>query len=808
MSNGFNWTAALAGAALVPAAAYGVAGLRPVAVPADLPSPEEAARRAARRRRQNQQAVGYVAGGAALAAAALAASGVLRQSRSMQSGAYGGAIGAGLLALALLATLPSAPAEIPFTPPRPGPEPEPAPGPTAPAFVIQNATLYAQPNVGSAPLRPLPRGARVEVESAASPGWVYAYYAPTGLAPAEGYLRIEDISATAPTLMQQASTGQALPGQALPPPFFSEDADWVAVTPGEVRPPEVEEAKRKLEGAYRSSASIAIRNALAEQYRLARVRAGLPEQETFPVTGPARCVSPEGCPLFAAPDGQNRIGTISATERGAFIGDVRGQWAHVQVLMTPIPEELPTLAIPTGGLSGWTPIEGLQVARPRMLPPMPMPMGVPLGGRGRFPEAVQKAIDAVRSAQLNGQSSAIVQGLMGNARRAGAAAGIDPAEIDRALANATAAPTIAVALTTLELTQYIGEGDKAAPSGPYKVPAGAIVTTLDRRGIGRLRQRPSQGTSTGFVSVFGESGKGRMTRSQVLAPPAMFSQAETAFSPETMRQAAVLAPGTEVTLVGEGGGVNSLYVAEPAGQVNGVSSSGGVVRFSVHPTDSSKGRVWYLVQASVPTLEGYVSPGSPRARKVVQGWIPHDSVAIEASQTTQLPTEQSVLVQYMLDDRSAGKGMITARGWVRSGQIRMLPGGNRALPELANVDFTSRGWPINKGRQFTERLGRASQRPQPQSRVPVVSKVVTPMSRVCGPAGCRLRATAGGAITGTLPPGTPVTITEQTRGLRGSFYARVDGETVRGQWVHSSDLATPAAASTGALFAHVYGGRS
>ena len=804
MSNGFNWTAALAGAALVPAAAYGVAGLRPVAVPADLPSPEEAARRAARRRRQNQQAVGYVAGGAALAAAALAASGVLRQSRSMQSGAYGGAIGAGLLALALLATLPPAPAEVPFVPPRPGPDPEPAPGPTAPAFVIQNATLYAQPNVGSAPLRPLPRGARVEVESAASPGWVYAYYTPTGLAPAEGYLRIEDISATAPALMQQASTGQALP-----PPFFPEATDWVAVTPGEVRPPEVEEAKRKLEGAYRSSVSIAIRNALAEQYRLARVRAGLPEQETYPITGPARCVSPEGCPLFSAPDGQNRIGTISATERGAWIGDVRGRWAHVQVLT--IPEELPTLATPIGGLSGWTPIEGLQVARPPTMStaPMPMPMGVPLGGRGRFfPEAVQKSIDAVRSAQLNGQSSAIVQGLMGNARRAGAAAGIDPAEIDRALADATAAPAIAVALTTLEITQYIGEGDKATASGPYKVPAGAIVATLDRRGIDRLRRRPPQGTSTGFVATFGESGKGRMTRRQVLAPPAIYSQAETTFSAETMRQAAVLAPGTEVTLVGEAGGVNSLYVAEPAGQVNGVSSSGGGVRFSVHPTDSSKGKVWHLVQASVPTLEGYVSPGSPRARKVVQGWIPQDSVVIERSSTTTLPTDQSVLVQYLLDDRSAGKGMITARGWVRSEQIRMLPGGDRSLPELKNVDWRG-GWPVNKGRQFTERLGRVSQRPPPQSRVPVVSKAVTPMSRVCGPAGCRLRATAGGAITGTLPPGTPVTITEQTRGLRGSFYARVDGETVRGQWVHSSELATPpATAATGALFAHVYGGRS
>ena len=190
------WPYAAAGLA-VPAVVYFLTPQSTPAIGRAPGEPEPAVVTSARRR--NQRTAATTLGAVGAAAAATVAFGLVKN-KNFQSAATGAAIGSAALALLLLATMPAeaAPPILPPTPPGPRPA---EPGRSLPAYVAANATLYAQPDVRAAAVRALPRGARIEVETAA-PGWVYAYYAPTGLAPAEGYLRIEDIS--------------ALPVQALP----------------------------------------------------------------------------------------------------------------------------------------------------------------------------------------------------------------------------------------------------------------------------------------------------------------------------------------------------------------------------------------------------------------------------------------------------------------------------------------------------------------------------------------------------------------------------------------------------------------
>ena len=183
------WPYAAAGLA-VPAVVYFLTPQSTPAIGRSPGEPEPAVVTSARRR--NQRTAATTLGAVGAAAAAAVAFGLVKN-KNFQSAATGTAIGSAALALLLLATLPAeaAPPILPPTPPGPRPA---EPGRSLAAYVAADATLYAQPDVRATAVRSLPRGARIEVETAA-PGWVYAYYVPTGLAPAEGYLRIEDISA-------------------------------------------------------------------------------------------------------------------------------------------------------------------------------------------------------------------------------------------------------------------------------------------------------------------------------------------------------------------------------------------------------------------------------------------------------------------------------------------------------------------------------------------------------------------------------------------------------------------------------------
>ena len=99
-----------------------------------------------------------------------------------------------LVALAVASTRRAAPAPTPPVPPTP------PPAQRLPAYATVRTIIRAQPTEEAEALGSIPAGARIDVETSATPGWVYGEAVRVGLAPLEGYVRIDDISYSPPVL--------------------------------------------------------------------------------------------------------------------------------------------------------------------------------------------------------------------------------------------------------------------------------------------------------------------------------------------------------------------------------------------------------------------------------------------------------------------------------------------------------------------------------------------------------------------------------------------------------------------------------
>ena len=116
-------------------------------------------------------------------------------------------LSAGVVALTLSTRAKTPPRLVP-PPQPPSPPPPTPPGPRVErAYVERQTGLRDQPAEGSGVVSILAVGTPVDVEQAASPGWVFASVVRPGLPPLEGYLKVADLTFTAPA-KQLTQSGQ------------------------------------------------------------------------------------------------------------------------------------------------------------------------------------------------------------------------------------------------------------------------------------------------------------------------------------------------------------------------------------------------------------------------------------------------------------------------------------------------------------------------------------------------------------------------------------------------------------------------